>query len=182
MSFRYTLSKIWGVPTVQFGPCSHLPPFPVNTMYWFPFYLNIPSPLLPPVFSHALFPPPGIHLPPSQLNIPVSLIVTSSRRPSLSSPWSEHPMQASPLPIWHLSPCLFILSTQSLSFLSISTGSQCLISLSHPNVSSRRTGTLAILLIILITAPSTVPGSMHVEAINNQSIKNSTTWWMNRKV
>lgn len=132
--------------------------------------------------SHVHFPPPGIHLPPSQLNIPVSLIVTSSRRPSLSSPWSEHLTQALPLPIWHLSPCLFLLSAQSLSFLSISTGSQCLISLSHPNVSSRRTGTLAVLLIILITTPSTVPGSLYVEAINNQSIKNSTTWRMNKKV
>lgn len=136
-------------------------------------FLNMPHPLLPEspqvLFPHLEF------IPPCQ-----RAGCSTSQSASRSPPLGEHPCpchlrQALPLPSPQLGPCLFRLQHVSeclVRFYSYLLTVSCL---PHSSVCSRRTGTLPVLLTILIPAPSTVPGSTHVASIN-QSTEHSMNW------
>lgn len=141
-------------------------------------FLNMPRPLLPQglhmCWSLHLEPIPSL-LRDLAAPFSVCLTVTSSGRPSLSTPPKVGPAlahsTAQPLFV-----SLTVL-TRAYCFYSYLFTVSCL---PHWSVSSRAR-TLPLLLTILTPAPTPVPGSTRVEPIN-QSTKHSMTWGMNKKV
>lgn len=103
-----------------------------------------------------------------ELAAPPSGVLTVTSAGRSASPL--HLTQARPLPIPRLSRVCFPYSTFPCI---VSTPVRSVSCLPHLNVSGGRTGTWPVLLIIPTPAPSTVPGSISVQSIN-QSIK--TQW------
>lgn len=148
-----------------FHPASSLSTFPsAHQLLW------LPHPLLP----HGLPTCPFLCLEvissmvAELVSSPTSLSVTSSRRSSLPTPSNGGPALAHSTP-----PCLFPSQHFSEFTVSIPVCSQCLVCLSHLNISSRGTGILPVLLIILIPTSSTVPSSVSVKSIKQSINQNS---------